>query len=317
MRLMVLGAGGFVGGAVMRRAVEQGWTVAAVTRASTDPERLAPLAGAVTRLHAELTDAVDLRRVVADWRPDAIVQAAFPTGHGAAGANSQRAFFDTGAAPALALSEALQEPGYRGVLVHAGSAMSFGAGARPHAAGDRLAPNTRRGLVKACCGLIYEQAARAAGFRLCELFIYTVYGPWEQRGRLIPELARAALCGETIRMTPAGHLRNWVYADDVADACLDACRRTPAGVSRVVVGSGSVVSTHEVAREMEAITGRRLVGDCTLPVSDRYGDEMLEVDPAPGLATVGWAPQVALPEGLRRLWRWAETPEGRRYLLRG
>jgi nucleoside-diphosphate-sugar epimerase len=316
MRLMVLGARGFVGSAVARLAVARGLTVGTVSRASTSGERIADLGGAVETLAADVADAAQLARLVREWQPEAIVQAAFPAGHGRDDAAGRLDYFHRGVAPALALACALEETRFRGVLVHAGSAMAFGATGATHRADDRLSPSTPRGVVKAACTLIYEQAAQAAGFRCCELFIYSVYGPWEQRGRLIPALLRAALAGGTIQLTPVGHRRNWVHVDDVAAACLAAAERAPRGTARVIVGSDrAVATTHEVARGLEAMVGRTLVGDFSLPGRDRYVDENLSLDPAPGRALIGWAPAIDLAAGLESTWRWAGSPEGRRYLL--
>ncbi|MBC8041618.1 MAG: NAD(P)-dependent oxidoreductase [Opitutaceae bacterium] len=316
MRLLILGARGFVGSAVARQAVARGWTVGAVSRPSTPSHRLAAWETSLDNLHAELGDPAQIARLVAEWQPDAIVQAACAAGHGTDDAGGRLDYFQRGVAPGLALALALESVRYQGTLVHAGSAMSFGATGRTHAADDRLAPTTPRGVVKAACSLIYEQAALTVGFRFCEFFIYRVYGPWEQRERLISSLLRAALKSETLRLTPVGHPRNWVYVDDVAEACLAAAVRAPAGTSRVIIGSDcAVATTHEVARLVEALVGRRLVRDYTLPVTDRYGDKHLDLDPAPGLATIGWSPTIDLPSGLRATWDWASTPEGRRHLL--
>ncbi|MFO1448372.1 MAG: NAD(P)-dependent oxidoreductase [Opitutaceae bacterium] len=316
MRLLVLGAKGFVGSAVVRLAMASRYTVGAVSRPSTPGDRLAGLEGKVDLLSAELSDAAQIIRLVRDWRPEAIVQAAFNAGHGTQDVTGRLDYFQRGVAPALALALALEATAYQGTLVHAGSAMSFGATGSPHRADDRLAPSTPRGVVKATCALVYEQASQTAGFRLVELFIYSVYGPWEQRGRLIPEFLRAGLDGGTVRLTPVGHLRNWVHVDDVAAACLAAARRAPSGASRVIVGSDrAVATTHEVARHLETIVGRPLVRDTTLPVTDRYGDDQLTLDPAAGQALIGWSPTIGLPAGLETTWRWANTPAGRKHLL--
>ncbi len=316
MRLMVLGAKGFVGSAVVRQAVGRGLTVGAASRASTPGDRLAAVADSVELLSAELADASEIAGAVRDWRPDAIVQAAFPAGHGSGGSAGRLDYFQRGVAPALALACALETANYRGTLVHAGSAMAFGATGKTHRADDRLAPSTPRGVVKAACSLIYEQASQAAGFRFCELFIYSVYGHWEQRGRLIPRLLRAALEGGTVSLTPVAHPRNWVHVDDVAGACLAAATRATPGASRVIVGSDrAVATTHEVARQLELIVGRTVVGDYSFPGEDRYGDENLSLDPAPGQDAIGWSPTIGLAEGLASTWRWANTREGRLHAL--
>ena len=316
MRLMVLGAKGFVGSAVVRQAVVRGMTVGAVARATTPGDRLAAREGLVEMLTAELADVAQIARVVQAWRPDAIVQAAFPAGHGTEGSAARFDYFQRGVAPALALACALEETRYQGTLVHAGSAMAFGATGKTHRADDRLAPSTPRGVVKAACSLIYEQASQAVGFGFCELFIYSVYGPWEQRGRLIPRLLRAALEGDSLSLTPRAYVRNWVHVDDVADACLAAAVRATGGASRVIVGSDqAVATTHEVADRLEAIVGRKIVRDFSFPGEDRYGDENLAFDPGPGQEAISWSPMIGLDEGLASTWRWANTPDGRRHVL--
>lgn len=316
MRVMVLGAGGFVGSAIVRHALARGWSVGAVSRATTNPERLMNIGDTVAHLVAELSDPIQIAHIVEKWQPQAIVQAAFTAGHGASDPTAQITFFHQGISPALALAQALQAVRFEGVLVHAGSAMSFGATGHPHTADDRLSPSTPRGVVKACCALLYEQAALTTGFRLCELFIYSIYGPFEQRGRLIPELLRAGLGNEQIKMTSRGFLRNWIHIDDVAAASLCAIENAPQGSSRVLVGSDcSVATTHEVVRLLETITGRSLVQDYTLSTADHYGDQHLSLNPLPGHHLIGWMPKLSLEAGLRHTWAWANSSIGRRYLL--
>jgi nucleoside-diphosphate-sugar epimerase len=313
---MVLGAKGFVGSAVVRAAVAQGLAVGAASRAATPGGRLAEVGHAVETLELDLSDVAGLTRAVGDWRPDAIVQAAFPAGHSSDAPAGRIDYFHRGLAPALALACALESLRYQGTLVHAGSAMAFGATGKTHRADDRLAPSTPRGTVKAACSLIYEQAAQSTGFRFCELFIASVYGPWEQRGRLIPRLLRAALVGETLSLTPTAHVRNWTHVDDVAGACLAAAARAPRGTSRVIVGTAdSVTTSHEIARRLEALSGCRLVRDFSYQGADKYIDDCLEVDPAPGRELIGWSPSVDLTGGLASTWHWANSPAGRAHVL--
>ncbi len=316
MRLMVLGASGFVGSAIVRRAAESGWNVAAVSRASTKTVRRQANPDGVEYLHAELATPAEVERVVRQWRPDVIVQAAFAAGHGSSASTPTNNYWEQGLAPALALTQALAAVGFQGTLVHAGSAMALGASGSMHKADDRLTPSTPRGVVKAACALLYEQAARATGFRLRELYILSVYGPWEQRGRLIPELLRAALSGRTLKMTPAGYLRNWIHVDDVASACLSAASTQSPAILRVIVGSSDgVTDTHDIARRLESLTGRQLVADFTLDVQDRYEDTHLTVDPAESLSSIGWQTRIGLETGLATTWEWAQSTTGKDYLL--
>jgi nucleoside-diphosphate-sugar epimerase len=75
-RFLVTGAGGFVGAAVVRLAVARGHEVVAAVGPRSRIDRLAPVAGDVTVVRADITDEAALAGAVAAARPDACVHLA-------------------------------------------------------------------------------------------------------------------------------------------------------------------------------------------------------------------------------------------------
>jgi nucleoside-diphosphate-sugar epimerase len=314
MRLLVLGAAGVVGSAVVRHAARERLDVHALVRTASPPERLGPVE-ANTRLHRlDLRDAAALARLLDELSPEAIVHAAFPPFWGHDRPSRERLITE-GLGLSLNLAEVLRERRFAGTLVLLSSATVYGPGPHPHDPGDRPAPNTYRGAVKAAEELLLSQCAHDLGFRLFRLRLFTAYGPWEQRERLVPSLMRAALTGTEVSLTARAHARDWIHLDDVARACLVAARASsPAGGIHNLC-TGRTVDTHALAREAERITGgRRLVRDHDYPDRDAYGnDHPLGVPP--DRAAFDWAPIHGLADGLERTWEWARSAAGRRYLL--
>ncbi|MGH8516020.1 MAG: NAD-dependent epimerase/dehydratase family protein [Panacagrimonas sp.] len=314
MRILVLGAAGVIGSAVVRQAMRDGHETHALVRGDATPERLAPVS-AEARIHRlDLRDRAGLTHLVAELAPDAIVQAAFPPVWGRDPSSRERLLAE-GLGLSAVLSEALRARRYVGTLVQLGSATVYGPTHGAHDPHDRLAPNTFRGVIKAAEGLLLAQCATEIGFRLAELRVFTAYGPWEQRGRLVPSLMCAALTASPISLTARPHARDWIHVDDVASACLVAARSASHAHAVHNLCTGRIVDTHQLALEAERITGCTLVRDHAYADRDAYGNENPLGVPPTDRASFDWTPRYSLTDGLAQTWEWARSAAGRRYLL--
>jgi nucleoside-diphosphate-sugar epimerase len=231
MRLLVLGAGGVIGSAVARESVRRGHDVHGLLRPSTSTERLDACNEPITHHRHDLEDVAALVALIARVEPQAIVHAAFPAGH-ARTYETRLQMLQHGLIGTLSLLEALSRARSRVSLVYLGSAISYGTTGMPHHPSDRLQPGAFRGVVKAAESLMIGQYGRETGSSITELRLFSVYGPWEQREKLLPRLFAAALSGARVPLSAEPRLRDWVYLDDVVDACLGACERTAPGVAQ-------------------------------------------------------------------------------------
>jgi nucleoside-diphosphate-sugar epimerase len=314
MRLLVLGAGGVIGSAVARESVRRGHDVHGLLRPSTSAERLVACDRALVCHRHDLEDVAALSALIERVEPQAIVHAAFPAGHARSHETRLRMLQD-GLSASLSLLEALSRTRSRVSLVYLGSAISYGASGLPHHPSHRLHPGAFRGVVKAAESLMIGEYGRETGSSVTELRLFSVYGPWEQREKLLPRLFAAALSGARVPLTAEPRLRDWVYLDDVVDACLRACERTASGVAIFNVCSGRLYSNHEVARAVESISGREVIGVAPYPDPDMYGDPRpLGVPPKPEEGFT-WQARYDLASGLKAYWAWATSESGRRYLL--
>lgn len=311
MRVMVVGGGGAIGSAIVRHLRSCGIETHAVVRRATAPSRLASAHGAIIH-HGDRADARSMRAIIAGCRPDLIVDAAFPSGQ-PLGDECRREFLHGMTDGLLGLFAALRDADFAGRLVLLGSAMSYGRSGGPRRTSDVLRPQTFRGAAKAAESALAAQLASESGIALTELRIFTGYGPYEQRERLVSQLLRAALGGPLVRLTVEPFLRDWVFYDDIARACLASCSSPSRAPGVFNVCSGTLTTTHEVARTLERIVGRPLVGSEPFDRGDRYGDVEPGVLPE-AAGGLDWAPEVTLSQGLERCWAWATSPEGTAFL---
>lgn len=302
-RLLVTGAGGLIGGAVVRAAAAAvfegtgagvGVEVIAVGRRRPDA-----LPDGVTFLSADLSDAAQAAAAVRQARPDRLIHAAWHTRHPSYWHDMDNLDWVVSAA---AMARALAEGGGRR-FVQVGSCAEY-----DWTAPDRRTdgPATRYGKAKLAAFRAVEAAAQDR-FAATEARVFWVYGPGENPARFIPLTCLAHLRGDVPALGSGRQERDLVYVDDAAAALLALTRDdAPAGVVDLGTGRGTPLAT--AAAIIAGLAGHADSGLGRRP--DRTDDPLrLIADPAP-LAAAGWAPRVSLEDGLRRTfeaWRATDT----------
>jgi nucleoside-diphosphate-sugar epimerase len=315
MRLLIIGGHGAIGSAIARHADSVGIDTHVGARDTSPALRL----GAASRIRRHVLDAVDagsVHDVITALQPDAIVMAALPRAGHADDAQARHALLAGMGAGVLGVLEGARAAGFQGRMAWIGSAMCYGEGGQPRRVDAALRPQTFRGAVKAAESLLVAQLAAQFGIALTEVRVFTGYGPYEQRERLVASLLRAALQGGRVRLASTPARRDWIHYDDIARAVLGVLSTPPAAALPRVVNacSGALHDTHAVARLLERITGAALVDTAVYDAADRYGDAEPGCLPATADG-IAWRPRIDLAQGLQACWDWARTPLGRGYLL--
>jgi len=155
---------------------------------------------------------------------------------------------------------------------------------------------------------------KLAGEMLCRLYFinhrvptvslryFTVYGPRQRPDMAFHRLMRGALLQETVPLYGDGaQTRDFTFVGDAIAATLAAAERGHPGAV-YNIGGGSRVSLRDVIRQIEQVSGKSVPlrreatqkGD----MRDTYADTTL------ARAEIGYAPRVALPDGLAQEWAW-------------
>jgi nucleoside-diphosphate-sugar epimerase len=295
-RLLVTGASGFVGAAVVRLAVARGLEVVAAVGPESRLDRLAPVACDVSVVRADVTDPVAVAAAVASARPDACVHVA------AAGAVVREDDVDlllaTNAVAPARLARTLADSGCAR-LVTAGSSSEYGTvpGTMDEAAA--CDPDDPYGVTKLAGGLLARVVARRHGIESAHLRLFSVYGPGEDPRRLVPSVIRNLLAGRPVDLTPGEQVRDFVYVDDVAEALLDAALRPGVDGLTANVGTGVQTTVRDLCLKVADLTGGHDLL-CFAAVPYRAGERFAWRAATEHAATeLGWRARTTLDEGLR------------------
>ena len=304
--ILVLGAGGFVGANLLRMLLKYRDDVYGVVRV-LPAWRL----DGVERRHIfeiDLTDLAATRNMVGKIGPatlfDCIAYGAysFETDHDL--------IYRTNFMALVQLVELLAQTSFV-ALIHAGSSSEYGlksAGPLEH---ESLQPNSHYAVSKAAASDYIAFAGKVRRLPVANLRLYSVYGPYEDVSRLIPNLVAKGMRGEFPPFVDPATSRDFVYVDDVCAAfIMAAAKLTPDLYGESFnIGTGrktTIAELAEVAREVFAIKGVPVFGD----MAGRAWD-LPDWYAAPGKAEslLGWTAQTDLADGLGRTAEWLRSVE--------
>jgi polyisoprenyl-phosphate glycosyltransferase len=190
--------------------------------------------------------------------------------------------------------------------IHAGSSSEYGAGSAAPAEAAPPKPNSHYAVTKNAAASLVYFSGHHRGLRCANLRLYSVYGPLEDRSRLIPTLVARAAEGQLPPFVDPETSRDFVYVDDVTRAFLCAAvelRPEYYGES-FNIGTGRKTTIRELADlartqfhidaepEFSTMPGR------AWDVSDWYSNPTLAA------TVLDWRAEVALDDGLARTARW-------------
>lgn len=312
----VTGATGFVGTALCRRLVADGWRVVALVR-GPDAE-LPP--GVEARVVGDLAHVEDFAPHLAGM--DAVAHLAArvhvmnPTPEDAA------LFQAVNVTATRRLAEGAARAGVGRLLFLSTIKVNGEGGDRPYRADDPPAPADPYGRSKAEAEAALAEVARATGLAVTVIRPPVVYGP----GVKANVAALARLCDSRLSL-PFGATRNarsLIALDNLADAVVTALAAPEAAGRTYLVRDGEDLSTGELIRRIRRAQGRParllpvpqglMAGALTRLGRGKLADRLfgsLTVDDSAIRHDLGWSPPLSVDEGLRAML--AET--GRRRLL--
>jgi dolichol-phosphate mannosyltransferase len=132
-------------------------------------------------------------------------------------------------------------------FVNTGSSSEYGFKDHAPAESDPLEPNSHYAVTKAAATMFCRYTAQSRRVHLPTLRLYSVFGPYEDPGRLLPALILRGLKGELPPLADPDVARDFVYVDDVVEACLLAAKvRTREWGAIYNVGTGVATTLREV-----------------------------------------------------------------------
>jgi nucleoside-diphosphate-sugar epimerase len=291
MAVLVTGASGYIGHHLTKRLVEEGETVTAILRPSSQPDRIRALGGGV-------------RIYVDDGTPDGLAEA-FDGGpietvfHLAAhrpggGKDDRDATLETNVDFSTRLWHAARQNNCK-AFVNTGSYWQFDAAGNP-------AANSIYAETKQTFQDFLDAHSGDGGPAAVTLVLFDVYGPGDWRGGVMAAFSRAAK-GQPIDMSGGEQVLDMVHVSDVVDGFMTATallKRGGIGPAHrsYFLGSGHRASLKDIAAVFRAACGRPL--SLNWGTLDYRTNQVFQPCPAqPALPE--WNPARSLDAGLAEL----------------
>ena len=323
MKLLVTGGAGFIGSAVVRRAIAAGHAVVNVDKLtySGNLANLASVAGdqAYAFEQVDICDADALREVFALHQPDAVMHLAAES-HVDRSIDGPMAFVQTNVVGTAVLLEVAR--GYwsaltpdrkaQFVLHHVSTDEVYGElgdeGAFDEA--TPYAPNSPYSATKAASDLLVQAWGRTFGVPVVLTNCSNNYGPNQFPEKLIPVVVLSALEGRPIPVYGSGaNIRDWLFVEDHADALLLVLQKGRRGETYCIGGEAersNIDLVRAICGIMDALRPADAPHDRLISfVTDRPGhDHRYAIDIGKIKRELGWAPTHALDSGLEATVRW-------------
>jgi nucleoside-diphosphate-sugar epimerase len=296
MRLLIIGAGGFLGAHIRRRARAAGLDVVTAGRS--------PLPDSPCHQRADLAadGPAAIAAMLTAVAPDAVVNCAGAT----TGPPAALAAANIDGTYAL-VTAMLRATAAR--LVHLGSAAEYGA-AEPGVPVSEEAAARPAGIygVTKLAGTRLVGTAAAAGLDAVVLRVFNPVGPGAPvatlPGRLASELRQALAHGTDVRLGPLDAVRDFVDARDVADAVLAAVTAGTLAHPVLNVGSGRGVPVRAMVSGLIAASGCPATVHEDAPGQPRSPDiPWQQADIGRAGDDLGWRPRRDLATSLADLWK--------------
>ena len=300
--IFIIGASGFIGANLFfsLKAIRND-----VYACSRNPQKSWRLTGvdANNLLNIDITDSDKLRDSINEYRPATIFNLS------AYGAYSRQSDSEkihvTNYIGTLNLLKSLSEFGCS-AYVQAGSSSEYGINCSSPLETDELIPNSDYAVSKVSASYLIKYYGKFQNFPAINLRLYSIYGPWEERDRLIPTLITNCLKGQYPNFADKRISRDFVYIDDctnaIVKAALTACITNP-GIS-INIASGIKTTIEDIAtisKKMFEIKDDPTFGSMQnrkWDLSEWYGDPRLAEE------KLGWKAKTSFVDGLKINTQW-------------
>ncbi len=302
-RVLVTGAGGFIGSHLVERLVERGYAVRALVHYNatghwSNLELLpADVLKTIEVVAGDVTDSSQLEVAVRDcsivFHLAALISIPYSY-------RAPRAYLTTNVTGTVNVAEACLRNGVRR-LVHTSTSEVYGSAQyEPMDEAHPLVAQSPYAASKIAADKVVESFARSFDLPVTTVRPFNTYGPRQSARAVIPTIITQALAGGVIRLGSTAPVRDLTFVRDTADGFIAAgiADTVPGEVVNLGTGKG-----RSVAELVEAV-GRRLGKTLTVESDPQ------RVRPAASEVTrlvshnaraadrIGWRPSVSLDDGL-------------------
>jgi len=286
-RALITGGAGFIGSNLVRRLLVEDFLVGVLVRPDSDLWRIRDVLPKIKILYADIADKNSVAKIISEFRPEGIFHlAASNIMHGRIA--SEEEVIKTNVLGVLNLAETASKISGLKFFINTGTFLEDYA-KEIYSATKLLA--TR----------YISAVALSKNLPALTIRIFTPYGPYIQKGRLVEAIISKALKNEPIVLTSPKVTRDFIFVQDLVEFYLEAAKTAEAHKGRVFnAGSGKAISLKELSELVLRLTDSKSTVEWGKFKTVGYDNERWEADIRETRAAFSWRPRHSLEEGIKK-----------------
>ena len=294
-KILVTGATGFVGSHMAHRLVKDGHEVHVIIREKSNTYRIDDIISNVSVHKGNLEDKTFLQSIVKNFRFDGIFH--FAASLIIPGVTDDD-FINTNALGTLNLINTLAETDYS-FFINSGSFLEYGSKTVAIKESDICLPNELYGITKLTGTLYARVISKTKNKPIITFRIFTPYGPFNGRDRLVHRIIANSLDNKDIELTSPNVSRDFIFTDDIIDLYLEAAEKASQFSGEIFnAGTGVKTTIGELVDYVVKKIGSKSNIKWGAFQSAKYDSDIWQADMTKTFSTFKWRPKYDLKSGV-------------------
>ncbi len=306
-KVFITGATGFIGSNLTRRYLERGAEVYINIRETSDKWRIKDVIQEINPVPSDVTNYEKLRDSLKKIQPDFILHTA-AYGGSADQKNSDR-IIETNIIGTLNLLRICKHLNIN-LFVNTGTSSEYGIKNSAMKESFLLEPVTEYGVAKAAATLYCQNYAFTENVPVVTLRLFSPYGLYEQKSRLIPSVILAVIEKINPKISSRHFVRDFIYINDVLDAYESVMNVDTISGKIFNIGSGRQHSVGEVVDMIIGLLGNEVTSEIGIPQSWKNEPAFWQADIQSAKSELSWKPKYSLEAGLAAAIDWFKVNKG-------
>ena len=302
-RYLITGASGFVGSNLIRKLIDENKEVTILIREDSDLWRINDLVPKIQTFKTDLSNYGKLEKIISDIDPDFVYH--LGTYGGYPFQTSIQKITQVNILNTINLFESLSKCNNLKLIINFGSSSEYGPKSTSMNESDEAIPITPYGISKLTQTKFAKFYSKNMNLPIVTLRLFSVFGPFEEPGRLIFDIITAVIKGKTIELSSPFPRRDFVYVSDVIQAIETAIHAKNIIGEIFNIGTGVMRSVQDVVNNVLEIAKsnnkiswkikqKRVFDDMTPWVSDTEKTKKI----------LKWEPKYSFSDGLSLTYKW-------------
>lgn len=193
--------------------------------------------------------------------------------------------------------------------VQAGSSSEYGLNSSAPAETDELQPNSDYAVSKIGASYLVKYYGQVIGLPVIHLRLYSIYGPWEDRRRLMPILVLSCLNNQWPKLVEREISHDFVYVDDCTNAFVKAALSLYGSNNfgrSINIATGIKTTMEDLAETAQKIFNITVEPQFGSVQNKKWDVKNWYGNPELAHKILGWHYQTSLENGLALLTKWEQ-----------